>query len=511
MDTENTEPPREADALDRIGILIDHASDSADDEMLEGALRQLDELASEAQLSDEHRILVHYFRANAFEAKLRRTGNARTLSWDIPFFTEVLFELRHAVRDEKFSTLDPIRQCQILTNLGSKLNSVGRPVEAVRMWDRALAVMPNFALALGNRGDGLFYYANSLYEDNDRALLYLGAHDSLLAAADKGSLYDSPENYEHRTVFLAHAAEISKRLDLDVVREVFGHSYSLGRSKVERSYRDWALQKRLFLNPLNELGVHSIAAFDILHLPPLTTDIAAEPPALIGFFNQLKQEFISARWLLFEGTSDEKAHFSDDRAYLYDSFGIPAYHLAVEKTKLSFRMSYSLLDKVAFFINDYFKVGLRERDVSFRSVWYQPKTEPKALSPVFSGRENWLLRGLYWLSRDIYESEFKAVAEPAAEDLAGLRNHLEHKYCQVYEDMGIKYSDQSMSRNGVDIGLHMGRDALEAKALHILGLARAALIYLSLSVHREETLRNSERDPGFIAQMPLMVLKNKRG
>lgn len=39
------------------------------------------------------------------------------------------------------------------------------------------------------------------------------------------------------------------------------------------------------------------------------------------------------------------------------------------------------------------------------------------------------------------------------------------------------------------IGLHVGRHVFEAKALRLIGLARAAIIYLCLAVHREESLK----------------------
>lgn len=102
------------------------------------------------------------------------------------------------------------------------------------------------------------------------------------------------------------------------------------------------------------------------------------------------------------------------------------------------------------------------------------------------------------------------MAEPSAQGLADVRNYLEHKYCQVYEDLGIEYSKQSTTRNGVSLGLHIGRDALEAKTMQILGIARATLIYLSLAIHREEAERNKSRGAGIVARMPLQVLPKKR-
>ena len=35
----------------------------------------------------------------------------------------------------------------------------------------------------------------------------------------------------------------------------------------------------------------------------------------------------------------------------------PAYSLATEKMRAAFRVAYSILDKIGFFINDYFAMG----------------------------------------------------------------------------------------------------------------------------------------------------------
>lgn len=499
-------------ALDRLAELIDQAADTQDGELTDQALRLSEHMAARGSLSGEQRVLLHYFRANAFENKLHEAGEARTWAWEIPFLEKVILELRQAVRDECFPSLDPFRRCQILTNLGSKLNSIGRPVEALALWDAAIALNPRFAMAFGNRGLGLRSYADSLYDSGHADLLLAAAHDSLIAASAEDAVFDSPQNLAHAPLFAEMAADLASRIDIEGAREDLSRDFSLGRSRAERTYRGWALQNRLFLNPLNDLGPWAIAAHDVLHLPSLTTAIDESgpgPPAAFGFYNQLKQEYVSARWLCFEGLHEERAHFSDRGTHLYDTLGIPAYSLAVEKTKIALRMTYSLLDKVAFFINDYFKVGLPEKAVSFRSVWHERKGDPKPLAAVFRDRKNWPLRGLFWLARDIYEPAFQDVAEPEAQRLADLRNHLEHKYCQVHEDLGIGYSRFAGRGDGAKLALTIGRDALEAKTLHILQKARAALIYLSLAVHREEGVRNSGRDGGLVVRAPLWMWRER--
>lgn len=214
----------------------------------------------------------------------------------------------------------------------------------------------------------------------------------------------------------------------------------------------------------------------------------------------MKQEFASARWLLFEGITSEGLHFSDKDTKLYDTLDDPGYSLSVEKTKLAFRAAYSLLDKIAFFLNDYLKLGILLSALSFRSLWFVKKDSTE-LKPVFTEAKNWPLRGLYWLAKDFVEGDFQTTTEPDARDVAKIRNHLEHRYLKVRD------RDPIFSSSGPDVypdrlAFSVARHELEAKALRVLKLARAAMIHLCLSMHREETIRAKDEN-GFAIPMTL--------
>ena len=62
-----------------------------------------------------------------------------------------------------FEGLGLIERAQALNNLGNILNHIGRFVEAIEAWDRALALVPNMAMANGNRGIGLSHDAAGLH------------------------------------------------------------------------------------------------------------------------------------------------------------------------------------------------------------------------------------------------------------------------------------------------------------------------------------------------------------
>ena len=112
--------------------------------------------------------------------------------------------------------------------------------------------------------------------------------------------------------------------------------------------------------------------------------------------------------------------------------------------------------------------------------------------------ENWSLRGLYWLSKDFFESNFQQVIEPDARALNELRNHLEHKYVKVHGILVTRSGAGDATPDPFfDSFAHsVSREDLERRTLRLLKLVRSALIYLSLGMHHEEKRRRLMADPG---------------
>ncbi len=486
----------DADALEKIGLLIDDAWDKKSSQAIDRAFTLLRELEARNP-SPEILALAHYFRANAWAGRESMHAKGNEWSWERPETQEQILELRRAIRHEGFQQLPTVRQCQILTNLANQLDTIGRFIDAVEVYDRVLALNKNFGMAVGNRGIALKHYARTLYDRGHAASMLIAAHEALISTEGK-AYYEGPSSKAAQAVFIKEARDIESHMDIAGVRQKrAAKEHSMGRSASERRYRSWCLTNRLFVNPLNDLGTSSIAARDVMTLPSLTTDISSGgrvPPA-IGFFNQMKQEFVSARYLYYEALQSDTPHFSDRDVLLYNTLDYPAYSLATEKTRAVFRLAYSLFDKIAFFLNDYLALGHAPDRVSFRSVWYEPKgSPPKPLLQRFTRLANWPLRGLFWLSKDLFEDEFQSVTEPDAAFLNKIRNYLEHKYLQLHLEM-IPAAQQ--------LGYSINKSDFEARTLRLLKLARGALIYLSLAVRSEERRRHNQSN--LVMPMPLDV------
>ena len=160
-------------------------------------------------------------------------------------------------------------------------------------------------------------------------------------------------------------------------------------------------------------------------MPPHIASVG-DPPTYVAWFNQMKQEFVAARWLLYEGTRLKKEHFADRETFLVDTLDFPVFGIQVEQLRAAFRIAYGLLDKVAGVINSYYKLQMEPTQISFRKVWLTKKGD---IRPEFVNKPNLHLRGLYWLAQDIVgddPADQDSIAPEAAE-LKRLRNLLEHR------------------------------------------------------------------------------------
>jgi hypothetical protein len=141
-------------------------------------------------------------------------------------------------------------------------------------------------------------------------------------------------------------------------------------------------------------------------------------------------------------------------------------------------------------MNAYMGLGIPEKQITFRTLWRTDEKKPIRKEFDLTGN-NWGFCALYWLAKDFSEKANDEVAEPQARGLSDIRNYIEHKYLRVTVA-------ESPTVPSDDLALMVSREQFENKALHLVKLARSALIYLAIGVGFEERRREPSR-----AGMPL--------
>ena len=402
--------------------------------------------------------------------------------------------LRRARNSPGFLKMLRIQRCQILTNLGNRLSSLGRFSEAVEYFDAALQIDARFGMALGNRGMTLTHMLKTLphLPHAPGCCSSTAFHQAARQSLEKACSLPLQEGAgEHFKLYIDQLDQLSLP-PKDPFDPANGH---LGLDEAEQAYRRWSLSHRLFLNPLNDLGAIAAAAADTLHLPPVTVEIGASP-YLEGFFNQLKQEFVSARYLLFEGMTDRQPHFSDSGVTLCDTLENPVYGLAGEKVKFALMIGLFAVRQVGL-LPECLSETRHPFEAGELSEFLVSVAKPdKDMKPDIESRENWPLRGLFWLAKDLFDSTpgFRDAMEPEAREIDITRNHAEHKYLKVHDDLWPELA-AAAELVPAETAFSIGCGMLGQRTLRVAKLTRSALLYLAYAVHVEEWRKDQERSP----------------
>lgn len=201
--------------------------------------------------------------------------------------------------------------------------------------------------------------------------------------------------------------------------------------------------------------------------------------------------------MLYESLNTTESHFSDRDNALLDTFEYAEYSLSTEKLKIAFRVCYALFDKIGYVINSYFNLGISLKKVNFRSIWSSPNNN-QIIHPVIAQKKNWPLRGLFWISKDLSdkESEFTKALLPEAQQIAAIRNFMEHKSFKIVTYGETKVSDDLMT-------FTISRMDLEDKVMTVVKMARSAIMYLASAIHVEEQMKEK---PEYTLQIPFTNL-----
>lgn len=159
---------------------------------------------------------------------------------------------------------------------------------------------------------------------------------------------------------------------------------------------------------------------------------------------------------------------------------------------------------MAFLVDHYWKLEKIADRINFKNVW-MVEGKPRLLDR-FREYPNWPLRGLFWLSKELFDDQLKHTTGPDARELHDIRNALEHKFLHVHEGWARPFMWAAPSSEG--LGFSIDSDLLEAKALRVMKIARSALIQLSLAIGVEEQART--QPDTFVGSMPVFELDDRR-
>ena len=314
---------------------------------------------------------------------------------------------------------------RLYVNYAICLNNCGRYIAAIPYFFKTLNIDKQFGMALGNLGLTYLRYAQLVDDTGHQYYLHQYAYRYLKEAISY------PERLDPDAI--NGFSKIIEPYDPDFIREIDNNQLGAKTcnyyDKDELKYRKWVLESHLFLHPLNDLPDQYLCyATDFIQLNLILK--IEEKPVCLGLFNQIKQEYIFSRYLYYESLHiQEKPHFADKDTYLTDTLDYSIYSIRLEKMKTAFRILYSLFDKVAFFINKYYNLGLSETEVNFTSIWSKIKCTPENADSI-NLAQNPPLNAIYWIQKD-FNNNLCGSPNPDAKYLRDLRHALEHKFVKI--------------------------------------------------------------------------------
>lgn len=420
----------------------------------------------------------------AFRAVMRKEGHAAALESErenLNFAREAYLAVGE---DERAS--EGLR-LQALTNLANSFDTLGRDLEAIEAYDKALAIDSGFGMALGNKGMTLAQVSH-LSDGHSTAVLSQAVVALDAALADREGVIANGGTSAYDTFARVRGGIRVSDGDTGEHEHHEGHVFGAHSEPWKDPYLEWCRREGLFLHvSLGCLGEDD-KQLDPLFFHRLIDKIGRDGESdriaiLQDAFNAIKQDFIAARysaWLVSSQQSPILAQATEvsARTRFLDSLNYARWGTRVGMATQAFGVAANLLDKIACFAHLYLGTG-RVKNVYFSSFWH-PRGQRKAkrMEEAFRSeleRGDRFNRGLLALCDLSCDLERKTRLARLIER----RHSVTHRFLVVHE------WDPVEAPSGEFLDRVSWGELIEGLTWQ-LRTARSALIYLARSVEIRE-------------------------
>jgi tetratricopeptide (TPR) repeat protein len=151
--------------LNELGAIIDRACDNFDEQELNLIILTLKDYVK--TLNDSQiKAYIYYLLSNAQGSIQNIKCNQQERVWQyeqVELFNQI-FYLRKSIKEKGFNSLELGLQISILTNLGNAFSNYGRTINALKYYNKALSLYPNYFMSLTNKAICLETYSRLLYD-----------------------------------------------------------------------------------------------------------------------------------------------------------------------------------------------------------------------------------------------------------------------------------------------------------------------------------------------------------
>ena len=449
------------------GVLIDLGSDLANEVLIQEGVDYTRKALNGAAM-DDHGAVLLYNLGNGLlalgEAQYRREWQQGKLNERLRDAARCYYKAMAICAHEH--VCKPDLRNQIIVNLANLLDTVGRVVEAIDLYEVALEQNPAMSEALGNKAIALFHLIWGVHGLRHR--FYQEIKELLVSALSNVTPAHMPSRFEEYLreidrIIKAHAGNIP-------LEEI---TCPKPASDFQAFLQRFCEKHKLFLSPATLLRGGSVrVCSDPWFVSRVSSKGQNSIDKYIAFMNQIKEDYILSRYLLVQSqyrTSDLDS--VDNGVTLYSPMDYSVYGIYMQLLRAAFKIGVDTLDKIAFFVRDYFGVGDVPIDrTNFRNI-FSRKNAPLQLRPQLAANKNRYLLALLDLSLDLRKGgRLSSIYE--------IRHALTHRFLVI---QGIA-ADEEKHDGILRVSLPEFRD----QTIRALQTVRSAFMYLVMAVEENE-------------------------
>lgn len=463
------------------GFLIDIGTGLKSEKIIKDGIL-VGELALEkAKDGKAHQAYLHYCLANGHTDLFELTERITTLVDRNILQSENLWKAKkHLMKAISLEDIgDAGLTTQLLVNLGNCLDTLGRGIEAINVYDEAISINKSFSMAIANRAKALRAFAE--ISDKYRAAIYVEAYQDIQSVINNPDLV-AVGGQSAKQAFERELNYIESRFqDKSLLKKKLKHPrYKTDNlSNFEKFYLDLCQKEKLFLN----FHIHQDHCEAVIEDPifiRLITKVDDDDTfyKFAKYLNQIKEDYAVARLLLVQSQyrQDDFNRISERTSFVY-ALDYSQFNIYTGLLKSSFKEAFNILDKVAVFINDYYQLGFREEDIYFDSIRGKGRSssiwqDNGVIRKEILNSENISLYALHDIYRDFQSGEHQRIQN--------IRNALTHRRLVIY-DSGLTDWDSKLDKHNI------GYNTMLAETIQLMKLVKAAIIYLVNFVNVEES------------------------
>lgn len=362
---------------------------------------------------------------------------------------------------------------ELFINYGNCLNKLGRTLDALDCYENAIQIDPNHPMALGNKGIALISYAEILPDH------YITHFKEAYFYLESALSHNPPP--ESIPYFKQHM-EFLERTFPEVIRDNTGYpGYTLeAHSRLEKYLIDFCLEHKLYLNPCNYCKKCDVCLGDNALINRMLIDnrdnkynVNTDPfLVLSSYLNQIKQDYISARFLLILSQYDNfDINFVDKNVRKIKTPDRSVNNVYTQLLKFAFKSFYDVLDKIACFIDYYLNLQIPQNRIYFSSLWYSNRNRTKIRSKIIK-TNNPALNALFDIHSDLSDGIHNEYSQN--------RHKLTHRFLNISRYKGVSDS--------IDLGQFL------SDTIDLAKITKRAILYTLSFIHIEERKKDPNND-----------------